>query len=90
MKISKKKIFVLQQFSKCTQTHTYTYPKQVLDNVAYRVARGVVGFGVLCDGFHHDMGNRGMRGQRAVVHFSHACFKEAGKDSYMTMSKTCP
>lgn len=52
--------------------------------MAYRVAWSIVGFGVLCDGFGHDMGDRGMRGERAAVHFSHACFEKPGKDSCMT------
>lgn len=50
--------------------------------MAYREAWGIVGFGVLCDGFSHDMGDRGMRVVRAVVYFSHASFKKPGKDSH--------
>lgn len=69
-----------------TNTCSHTYAKQVLDNVADRVTWCIVGFGVLCDGFHHDMGDRGMRGRRAVVHFCHPCLKKAGKDSHMTIS----
>lgn len=51
-----------------------TYPKEVLDNVAYRVARSIVGFWVLCDWFSHDMSHSGIRGRRAVVYFGPACF----------------
>lgn len=55
----------------------------MLDNVAYRVARSIVGFGVLCDGFGHDMSDRGMRGKRAAVYFGPACFEKPGKDESM-------
>lgn len=58
----------------------------MLDNVAHRVAWSTVGFGVLCDGFGHDMGDRGMRGERAAVYFSHACFEKPEKDSCVTGS----
>lgn len=56
-----------------------TYPKEVLDNVADRVARSIVGFWVLRYGFSHDMSDRGMSGRRAAVYFGPACFQEPGR-----------
>lgn len=56
----------------------------MLDNVAHRVAWSIVRFGVLCDGFGHDMGDRSMRGERVAVYFSHACFEKPEKDSWVT------
>lgn len=39
-----------------------------------------MGFGVLCDGFGHDMSDSGMRGKRAAVNFGPTCFEKPGKD----------
>lgn len=39
-----------------------------------------MGLGILCDRFSHDMSNRDLRGERAVVYFGPACFENPGKD----------
>lgn len=66
-----------------------TYPKEVLDNVAYRIARSTVGFWVIRDGFCHDMCNSGMRRRRAAVYFGPACFQEPGEGGGTIHLESC-
>lgn len=57
----------------CFTLTSLTYPEEVLDNVAYRIARSIVGLRVLCHGFSHDMSDNCMAGRRAAVDFGPAC-----------------